>query len=98
MPSPDSSRLAGLSVGQEARITAVEGAPDLNRRLREMGLTVGTRVRLVRVAPLGDPLELAVRGYRLSVRRSEVAGIVIAPVDATDSCDASRITEVFGGG
>jgi ferrous iron transport protein A len=43
----------------------------------EMGLTRGTVVRLVRVAPLGDPVELQVRGYRLSVRKAEVASVTV---------------------
>jgi ferrous iron transport protein A len=43
----------------------------------EMGLTCGTEVRLVRVAPLGDPVELHVRGYRLSVRKAEVASVTV---------------------
>ncbi len=49
-------------------------------RLLEMGLTSGTNIRLVRVAPLGDPIELAVRGYRLSVRKSEAAAVMIESV------------------
>ncbi len=48
-------------------------------RMREMGLLPGTRVKLVRTAPLGDPLEIEVRGYHLSLRRDEAARIVIDP-------------------
>ena len=48
-------------------------------RMREMGLLPGTRVRLVRTAPLGDPLEIEVRGYHLSLRRDEAAQIAIDP-------------------
>ena len=50
----------------------------LTRRLLEMGLLPGTRVRVVRVAPLGDPIELRLRDYALSVRRSEASRIAVA--------------------
>jgi Fe2+ transport system protein FeoA len=49
----------------------------MSRRLMEMGLLPGTEVRVVRVAPLGDPLELRLRDYSLSVRRSEAAKIAV---------------------
>jgi len=48
----------------------------------EMGLLPGTRVRIVRVAPLGDPIELRVRNYSLSVRRAEAAKITVRPEGA----------------
>lgn len=48
-------------------------------RLREMGLLPGTRVTLVRTAPLGDPLEIKVRGYHLTLRKSEAEHIVVEP-------------------
>jgi ferrous iron transport protein A len=67
--------LAELAPGESARIAQVTGPADLRHRLLEMGLTRGTIVRLVRIALLGDPVELHVRGYRLSVRKSEVASV-----------------------
>ncbi|HWL94634.1 MAG TPA: ferrous iron transport protein A [Phycisphaerae bacterium] len=73
--------LADLSPGQSGRVTLVAGEAGIRHRLLEMGLTRGTTVRLVRVAPLGDPLELAVRGYRLSVRRSEAGMVRIEDAD-----------------
>lgn len=69
--------LNDLRPGQSGRITRVAGSPEIKHRLLEMGLTHGTPVRLVRVAPLGDPLEFHVRGYRLSLRRSEAASVTI---------------------
>lgn len=67
--------LADLVPGQSARVqrVAVHGA--LGLRLREMGLVPGTPVRLVRRAPLGDPLQFEVRGYQLSLRSTD-AGCV----------------------
>ena len=69
--------LADLFPGQSALITLIQCEAGIRHRLLEMGLTRGTRVRMVRVAPLGDPMELDVRGYRLSVRRSEAAAVGI---------------------
>jgi len=69
--------LSNLAPGQSGWITHVGGVAEVRNRLLEMGLTQGTRVELVRVAPLGDPVELQVRGYRLSVRKSEASRVTI---------------------
>ena len=58
----------------------VKCARGVARRLLEMGLLPGTEVRVVRVAPLGDPIELNLRGYALSIRRAEALGIEVEPV------------------
>jgi ferrous iron transport protein A len=70
-------RLADLSVGARGRVHAVLGGDELSLRLLEMGLTPGVEVAVVGTAPLGDPVELELRGYRLSVRRSEAARVQI---------------------
>ena len=67
--------LADLSPGQAAEIISIGCDRRISRRLMEMGLLPGTRVRLIRLAPLGDPLELRLRGYALSVRRAEATRI-----------------------
>lgn len=69
--------LADLSIGQSARVTAVEAGGDLGVRLLEMGLIPGTDVSLVGKAPLGDPLVYEFRGYRLSLRRAEAAVVAV---------------------
>lgn len=69
--------LADLPVGSSALVAAVLCPRPVARRLMEMGLLPGTRVSLVRAAPLGDPLELEVRGYSLSIRRAEAAGVLV---------------------
>ncbi|HVW36513.1 MAG TPA: ferrous iron transport protein A [Pirellulales bacterium] len=69
------SSLAELPVGGRARVLRVSGGDDISLRLLEMGLTPGVELAVVGVAPLGDPLELEVRGYRLSVRKSEAAKV-----------------------
>ncbi len=71
--------LAQLGVGGRARVQSVLGTDEIANRLLEMGLTPGTELTVVGTAPLGDPLELEVRGYRLSIRRSEAARIQIDP-------------------
>ena len=63
--------LASMSVGTRAKVVSIDGVDELTCRLMEMGLTPGVELLLVGVAPLGDPLELELRGYRLSIRKSE---------------------------
>jgi ferrous iron transport protein A len=70
------TRLAAeLAIGQSGRVLRVTGAGDVSRRLLEMGLTPGVEVLCLGAAPLGDPLEFELRGYRLSLRRSEAQQI-----------------------
>lgn len=76
MPRPSES-LASLAVGGSATVRRVSGMRPIVRRLLEMGLVPGTRVTLRRVAPLGDPMELRVRNYSLSIRRDEALGIEV---------------------
>ena len=75
--SADPRPLDELNPGESGTIQRLNGAAEVRHRLQEMGLTRGTSVRLVRVAPWGDPIELQVRGYRLSLRRSEAASVLI---------------------
>ena len=67
--------LADLRVGERAAVVEVEGVDETSLRLMEMGLTPGVEVELLGVAPLGDPLEFELRGYRLSLRRAEARRI-----------------------
>lgn len=71
------STLDSLPVGAVALVESITGDDDVSIRLMEMGIIPGTEVRVIGMAPLGDPLELELRGYRLSVRLSEAARIVI---------------------
>jgi len=63
--------------GSTSRIRSLSGDPAIRERLAELGLTPGQTVRMLRRAPLGDPLEVLVRGYRLAVRRDEAAAIEV---------------------
>jgi ferrous iron transport protein A len=69
--------LAQLRPGQKARVTDVQGDPMLQQRILEMGILPGTEVKLIRVAPLGDPMEFSVLGYNLSLRKSEAACVIV---------------------
>jgi ferrous iron transport protein A len=71
------STLAELAVGGGGKVTRIVGDDEISVRLLEMGLTPGVGVRVLGVAPLGDPIELELRGYRLSVRRAEAARVEI---------------------
>ena len=66
-----------LPLGKEAVITAVGGEGALRCRLLDMGLIPKTKVRIEKVAPLGDPLELRVRGYSLSLRKEDAGKIEV---------------------
>lgn len=65
-------------IGRTARILRVDGERAFRRRLLELGLVPGTEVEVVRVAPLGDPIELVARGCFLSIRKEDAAAIEVA--------------------
>jgi len=69
--------LAELEPGEKARILRMGGAAAANKRLMEMGLTRGATLTVVRVAPLGDPVEVQVRGYNLSLRKTEAKSVEV---------------------
>ncbi len=68
-----------MKVGQCARVTAILGMDEISVRLLEMGLIPGTELSIIGTAPLGDPLELDLRGYRLSIRKREAARVTVLP-------------------
>lgn len=72
-----SRSLAALPLGTEAVVRSVQNARPIARRLMELGLVPGTRVSITRIAPLGDPLQLRVRNYALSIRRAEALAIEV---------------------
>ena len=69
--------LTSLATGTAATVAQINLPPASRARLMEMGLLVGTRVELVRFAPLGDPVEIKVRGYNLTLRKSEAEQILV---------------------
>jgi ferrous iron transport protein A len=78
-----------LPLGQSATVHQLAGPPAVRRRLMEMGITPNTSVHAVRRAPLGDPLDIKVRGYHLSLRRDEAAAVLLAPLPSTTPSPAS---------
>lgn len=78
MPEPvQLSKLSDLPVGASATIREFPKSGSAFVRLREMGMLAGTRVTLVRTAPLGDPLEIKLRGYLLSLRKTEADYVLV---------------------
>jgi len=77
--SAESQPLTSLALGSAAVVAAVKVPPESRGRLLEMGLLVGTPVELVRFAPLGDPVEIKVRGYHLTLRKHEAEQIWVKP-------------------
>lgn len=71
--------LSELQPGTHARVVKVEATGPIRRRLLEMGFVRGAELRVEKLAPLGDPMELVIKGYHLSLRREEGACIVVAP-------------------
>ena len=69
--------LADVALGQTATVREVTGAGAFRRRLLEMGLVPGVTVKVVTIAPLGDPMQIEIRGGQWSIRRNEAAQIVV---------------------
>lgn len=76
-------KLSELAVGASATVREFPKTGTAAVRLREMGLLAGTRVTLVRTAPLGDPLEIKLRGYNLTLRKSEAEHVLVEPTAAS---------------
>ena len=95
-------RLVELAVGHRGTITGLEGQRLQRMKLLDMGLTPGTRVCVKKIAPMGDPIELSVRSYTLTLRKAEAGLISVEPLEhsaaqcaaCTDpSCAAARMTK-----
>ena len=69
--------LKDVSVGQTARVKRIHGEGARRRRIMDMGITKGVEIYVRKVAPLGDPVELTIRGYELSIRKNEAEAIEV---------------------
>ncbi len=69
--------LRDVPVGESAVIARVTGEGPLKRRIMDMGLTKGAGVYVRKVAPLGDPIEITVRGFELSIRKTEAKNVIV---------------------
>ncbi len=74
---PMERTLKDVPVGASCVVRKLTGTGAVKRRIMDMGLTKGTRVTVRKVAPLGDPIELTVRGYELSIRKDEAARVEV---------------------
>ena len=70
--------LKEVPCGQTVKVTKLNGEGPVKRRIMDMGITRGTEIFVRKVAPLGDPMEVSVRGYELSIRKSEAENIQVA--------------------
>ena len=69
--------LKNVKVGETVSVTRINGVGPTKRRIMDMGLTKGVDVYVLKVAPLGDPIELTVRGYELSIRKEDAEMIEV---------------------
>lgn len=69
--------LAKLKPGEKGTITAIGSIGPLKRRLMDMGVLVGEEVKVLKVAPMGDPIEVSIKSYSLSLRKREAEGIAV---------------------
>jgi len=74
--------LSALQPGEKGRVVKIGGQGAIRRKIVEMGIVKGTTIELEKLAPLGDPMELKVKGYHLSLRKQEAAGILVQPMEA----------------
>jgi ferrous iron transport protein A len=70
-----------LSVGDVAEVVTVQGTGQGQRRILDMGLVPGTKLKVVRTAPLGDPVEFILRGYALTLRKQDAANVIVRIVE-----------------
>jgi Fe2+ transport system protein FeoA len=75
MQGDSMKKLSQLGIGERATVVAVNGEGAIRRRLFDMGITPGAEVYLRKKAPLGDPIEIAIRGYELTLRKTEAAQV-----------------------
>ena len=69
--------LKDLGIGESGTITKVGTSGALKLRFMDMGITKGTAVKIIKIAPLGDPIEIEIRGYNLSIRKADAEKIII---------------------
>lgn len=70
--------LRDVPVGSQVRVVRLQGEGPIKRRIMDMGITKGVQVQVQKVAPLGDPIEVTVRGFELSLRKDEAGSVCVA--------------------
>lgn len=74
--------LKDLSPGTKATVVKIQGQGPTKRRIMDMGITKGVSLEVRKIAPLGDPIEVTVRSYELSIRKADASEIIVEPVEA----------------
>jgi len=80
MPVLTDVKLSDLSVGSRAVVKRISSSGSVKKRILEMGLTVGTMLEVKGIAPMGDPIDILVKGYHLTLRKKEAALVLVQPV------------------
>ncbi|NPV63508.1 MAG: ferrous iron transport protein A [Methanotrichaceae archaeon] len=70
-------KLTELKPGEKGRVVAISSCGSLRRRMMDMGLVTGSEVKLIRLAPAGDPIEVLLRGYSLALRKKEAMNVTL---------------------
>lgn len=78
---PETTTLDTLPIGGRGIVVGIQGERRLRRRIMEMGLLEGSRLRVVKFAPTGDPIQIKVNDFFLSIRRADAAGITVRAAD-----------------
>lgn len=74
-------RLSTMMPGEKVRVVKLDTQGTLKKKIMDMGITKGTVIQIVKFAPLGDPMEILVRGYNLSIRKQDAQGIIVERVE-----------------
>jgi ferrous iron transport protein A len=69
--------LRNAAIGSTVRVVKLHGEGAVKRRIMDMGITKGVEIKVIKVAPLGDPMEVTVRGYQLSIRKADAAMVEV---------------------
>ena len=78
----EKGHLSDLKIGQRAKVIGIHmDKPDIRRHLLDMGITKGTEILIKKVAPMGDPVDIELRGYELCIRREEMKNIDIEVIE-----------------
>jgi len=77
----NSSTLNNLKIGQKGKVIRISGNPVIKRRLLDMGIVPNVEVKVEKLAPLGDPIDILVKGYHLTLRKEEASSITVEVIE-----------------
>ena len=77
MKNKEITSLNNLQIKQKAEIISLKGSGPVHKRLLDMGLVKGAQIEIERIAPLGDPIDVKIKGYHLSLRKEEAANVIV---------------------